>query len=134
MLPAPAPPQACWFENGAVVIAASVAGIAGDYLLDPSTPITLLHNTRAQAAGLEATALSAAIRLPGQTLLAQPIEVADLDARSAGFDTPIAGVIGADVLGQLVVDLGFAPCRVRFSRPGQAPAFRSAAEFSADWR
>ncbi|HRD28184.1 MAG TPA: hypothetical protein PLO65_07785, partial [Caulobacter sp.] len=41
----------CWFENGAVVIPAEIAGVAGDWLLDPSAPHTLLHETRAQMEG-----------------------------------------------------------------------------------
>ncbi len=120
------PAQACWFENGAVVVPASVAGVAGDYLIDPSAPITLLHDTRAQAAGFEATSLTARVRLGGQTLDNLSIQVVNLDTRSAGFETPIAGVIGADVLGRYVVDLDFAPCRIRFSLPGQAPRFSAA--------
>lgn len=118
-----APAQPCWFENGAVVVPASVAGVAGDYLIDPSAPVTLLHDTRAQAAGFEATSLTASVRLAGQSLQALPIQVVGLDARSAGFATPIAGVIGADVLGRYVVDLDFSPCRIRLSLPGQAPRF-----------
>ena len=121
-----APAQPCWFENGAVVVPASVAGVAGDFLIDPSAPITLLHDTRAQGAGFEATTLTARIRLAGQSLEAMPIQVVNLDARSAGFVTPIAGVIGADVLGRYVVDLDFSPCRIRFSLPGQAPRFAAA--------
>jgi hypothetical protein len=120
------PAQPCWFENGAVVVPASVAGVAGDYLIDPSAPVTLLHDTRAQGAGFEATSLTAQVRLAGRTLDALPIQVVDLDARSVGFVTPIAGVIGADVLGRYVVDLDFAPCRIRLSLPGEAPRFTAA--------
>ncbi|MDQ0466035.1 hypothetical protein QO010_003828 [Caulobacter ginsengisoli] len=120
------PAQPCWFENGAVVVPAVVAGVAGDYLIDPSAPVTLLHDTRAQGAGFEATSLTAQVRLAGRTLEALPVQVVDLDARSAGFFTPIAGVIGADVLGRYVVDLDFSPCRIRLSLPGQAPRFTAA--------
>ncbi|MDZ4376448.1 MAG: hypothetical protein U1C74_34110, partial [Phenylobacterium sp.] len=35
-------------------------------------------------------------------------------------------VIGADVLRGFVVDVSFAPCRVRLSRPGTAPPFQGA--------
>lgn len=124
------PAQPCWFENGAVVVPASVAGVAGDFLIDPSAPVTLLHDTRAQAAGFESTRLTAQVRVAGQSLQGLPVQVVDLDARSAGFATPIAGVLGADVLGRYVIDLDFAPCRIRFSRPGQAPRFASAFSLS----
>lgn len=117
------PAQPCWFENGAVVVPASVAGVAGDYLIDPSAPVTLLHDTRAQEAGFEAASLTARVRLAGQGLDGLKVQVVNLDARSAGFVTPIAGVIGADVLSRYVVDLDFSPCRIRLSLPGGAPRF-----------
>ncbi|WGM38049.1 hypothetical protein [Caulobacter sp. NIBR1757] len=103
----------CWFENGAVVAPASVAGIAGDYLIDPSAPNTLIHETRAQTEGIAVTELTAPVRVAGLTLKSLPVRVVDLDFRAPGFDTPIAGVIGADALAGQVVDLDFAPCRVR---------------------
>lgn len=105
----------CWFENGAVVVPAEIGGVAGDWLLDPSSPRTELHETRAQMAGFPAT-FSASGHLAGATLAPVAVTVANLDGRATGFSTPIAGVIGADVLGRYVVDLAFAPCRVRLSR------------------
>lgn len=119
------PAQPCWFENGAVVVPASVAGVAGDFLIDPSAPITLLHDTRAQAAGFEATTLPARVRVGGQSLDGVTVQVSNLDARSVAFATPIAGVLGADVLSRYVVDVDYQPCRIRFSLPGQAPPFRA---------
>lgn len=120
------PAQPCWFENGAVVVPASVAGVAGDYLIDPSAPVTLLHDTRAQAAGFEATTLSARVRVGGQVLDGVAVQVSNLDARSAAFATPIAGVLGADLLSRYVVDIDYQPCLIRFSLPGQAPRFPAA--------
>lgn len=119
---------ACWFENGAVVVPAEIGGVAGDWLLDPSAPHTLLHETRAEMEGLPGT-FTAGGQLAGQRLEGVPVTVADLDDRAPGFFTPIAGVIGADVLERFVVDLQFAPCRVRFSR-GRAPAFGPARALS----
>lgn len=112
---------ACWFENGAVVVAAEIGGVAGDWLLDPSQPRTLLHETRAQMEGLPETFVARG-QVADQRLEGVQVTVADLDDRAPGFATPIAGVLGADVLERFVVDLDFAPCRVRFSR-GRAPAF-----------
>ena len=96
---------------------ASVAGIAGDYLIDPSAPTTLIHETRARTEGIAVTELTAPVRVAGLSLKALPVRVVDLDFRAPGFDTPIAGVIGADALAGQVVDLDFAPCRVRIHSP-----------------
>jgi hypothetical protein len=48
------------------------------------------------------------------------VKVADLDARGAGFVTPIAGVIGMDVLAGHGVEIDFADCRLRIDRPWRA--------------
>lgn len=101
-----------------MVAPASVAGIAGDYLIDPSAPKTLIHETRAQSEGIADTELTAPVRVAGLTLKALPVRVVDLDFRAPGFDTPIAGIIGADALAGQVVDLDFAPCSVRIHGPG----------------
>jgi len=114
---------ACWFEEGAVVVPAVVAGVAGDYILDTGTPTTQLHETRAQGAGFIATALTGEVRVAGERLAGRPVAVVDLDPRTWAFRTPIAGVIGADVLAGYVVDVSFAPCRVALYRPGHEPAF-----------
>ncbi len=45
--------------------------------------------------------------------------VADLDYRSVGFVTPVAGVIGADILDRYVVSIDFSPCRLRLDPLGQ---------------
>jgi hypothetical protein len=114
---------ACWYEHGVVVAPAVVAGVAGDYILDTGAPATLLHETRAQTAGFEATALTGEIRFAGLTLRDRPIAVKDLDARTAAFPTPIAGIIGADVLAGRVLDISFRPCALDLRRPGAAAPF-----------
>jgi hypothetical protein len=48
------------------------------------------------------------------------VKVADLDARGAGFVTPIAGVIGMDVLAGHSVEIDFAACRLRIDQPWRA--------------
>jgi hypothetical protein len=114
---------ACWFEGGVVVVPAEVAGVAGDFILDTAEPHTLLAETQAQAAGYEDKALTADVALAGQRQVGVAIVVQDLDVRTGLFPTPIAGVIGADVLKGYVLDLSFAPCRLRLSAPGKAPPF-----------
>jgi hypothetical protein len=110
----------CWFENGALVVPAAFGDIAGDFILDASAPTSQLHVTRAQSAGIETDRARADLEVAGQRIGGFAMAVADLDARSKGFTTNIAGVLGADALKPFVVDIDFAPCRVRFSR--RAPA------------
>jgi len=116
--PAAAGETACWFENGAVVAPAAIGGIAGDYVIDLSAPRTLLHVDVAQGAGHVETALTLPVRLAGQSLAAAPIAVQSLDYRAVGFRTPIAGVIGADILDRFTLTLDFSPCRLRLERSG----------------
>ncbi|MDP3853834.1 hypothetical protein [Phenylobacterium sp.] len=113
----------CVYERGVVVIPASVAGMAGDYILDTGSPNTQLHETKAQMAGFEASALRGRVLIAGLDLRDRPIAVIDLDARTAAFPTPIAGVIGADLLAPYVVDVRFSPCRVAIRRPREARRF-----------
>ena len=114
---------ACRFQAGVIVVPAVVAGIAGDYILDTGAAQTTLHETTAQAEGIVGTDLVGGVALAGFRLGERALKVADLDIRTWNLPTPAAGVIGADVLGAYVVDVRFAPCRVRLSLPGQAPAF-----------
>lgn len=121
---------ACNLDQGVVVVPAVVAGAAGDYILDTAAPRTLLHETRAQTEGVAGAALVGPVRLAGLAREGVAIDVSDLDARAWSFPTPVAGVIGADVLGGYVVDVRFSPCRVRLSRPHQAPRFPRGATFA----
>jgi len=131
--PARAAEIACWFENGVVVVPAQVMGVAGDFILDTATPHTQLAETQAQEAGFEASALSGDIRLAGQRIAGQPVAVARLDLRTGALPTPIAGVIGADVLRPYVLDVSFSPCRVALSAPGRSPRFRARASLPMTW-
>ncbi len=125
--PAVAGESACWFENNVIVIPAEVGGVPGDYILDTATPHTILAESQAQTAGYVETALSTTVRLAGFTLKDRPVVVADQDLRTGALFSPIAGVIGADVLKGFVLDVSFRPCRVALWRPGQAPRFGRAA-------
>lgn len=108
---------ACWFENGAIVAPAVIGDMAGDYIVDLSAPRTLLHETKAQMEGIVEPEPTLPVRLAGLKAPAVSVRVADLDARGAGFATPIAGVIGMDVLAGHSVEIDFARCRVRIDRP-----------------
>jgi len=122
--PAWAGEVACRFESGTLVVPAVVAGIAGDYILDTGTAQSLLHETAAQAAGFAETGVTGDVTLAGLTAVAAPLKVQDLDIRTWNLPTPAAGVIGADVLKGWVVEVAYAPCRVRVWAPGQAPPLR----------
>ncbi|MES2895317.1 MAG: hypothetical protein V4759_04740 [Pseudomonadota bacterium] len=116
---------ACVYERGVVVVPASVAGMAGDYILDTGSPDTQLHETKAQMAGITGAAVRARVLVAGLALPDRSVAVVDLDARTAAFPTPIAGVIGADLLAPYVVDVSFIPCRVTIHRSGRAGRFRA---------
>lgn len=120
----------CVYEEGVLVAPASVAGVAGDYIIDTGETETLLHETRAQGNGFAETDVTGEVRLAGETLDGRPVRVRDLDARTLPFRTPIAGVIGVDSLSAYVVDISFSPCRLRVWRPVEAPAFRADAALS----
>jgi hypothetical protein len=121
--PAHAGEVACRFEAGTLVVPAVVAGIVGDYILDTGAAQTALHETKAEAEGVEATEFAGDVRLAGMAVRSLPLKVADLDLRTWNLPTPAAGVIGADALKDFVVDVTYAPCRVRLSAPGAAPRF-----------
>ena len=110
----------CWFENGAVIAPAAIGDIAGDYVVDLSAPRTLLHNTKAQMAGITTETVTAPVQIAGLRAQAVTVTIADLDDRGAGFVTPIAGVIGMDVLAGHSVEIDFAACRVRIDQPWRA--------------
>jgi len=124
--PAAAAGATCWFEGGVVVVGADVMGVSGDYILDTATPHTQLAESQAQAAGFADTALVGEVRLAGVAAQGRPVAVADLDLRTGALPTPIAGVIGADVLRDYVLDVSFAPCRVSLAPAGRAPRFAGA--------
>jgi hypothetical protein len=106
----------CWFEHGAVVVPAAFADIAGDFILDLSTPHSQLHATMAQAHGIVATTPRGDLALAGVTIDDFAMQVEDLDARSQPFVTSIAGVLGADIARRHVIEIGFSPCRVMLRR------------------
>jgi hypothetical protein len=131
--PAAAGETACWFENGVVVIPAEVMGVSGDYILDTATPHTQLADSQAQTAGYAETQLTGSIRLAGVSLRRRPVAVETLDLRTGALPTPIAGVIGADVLRGFVLDVSFAPCRVRLNPARRAGAFPARTRLPLGW-
>jgi hypothetical protein len=123
---------ACRFEAGVITVPGVVAGLAGDFILDTGAPQTLLHDTRARSEGIEGDLLTGDVRLAGLTVPRLAVGVSDLDVRTWNLPTPVVGVIGAEALRGFVVDVSYAPCRVRLSIPGKAPAFRGS-EMPLGW-
>jgi hypothetical protein len=106
---------ACWIDNGAVVVPAAFGHIAGDFILDLSSPVSLLHYDVATGDGIDGDAATGVLRVAGERI-ATTLKVASIDARAVGMPTTLNGVIGADVLARYVVDLQFAPCRLTLRR------------------
>jgi hypothetical protein len=122
---AAAAPLACWYEHGVIVVPAKVAGAAGDYILDTAAPRTELHDTRAQGMGLSGDATQGEVDIGGFSFPDRSLAIVSQDARTYAFPTPIAGVIGADVLGAVIVEVDFRPCRVELQAPADDPAPRT---------
>lgn len=119
--PARAGEATCRFEAGVPIVSAMMAGLAGDFVLDTGAPRSQIHETKAQAAGIAETELMGDLTLAGVLVNGLSLAVADLDVRSWNLSTPLAGVIGADALKDHVVELTYAPCRIRIFPAGHAP-------------
>ena len=78
---------ACWFENGAVIVPAVIADMAGDYVVDLSAPRTLLHETKAQMAGIIEPEPSLPVQIAGLRIPAVSVKVAESEYPPA--DAPL---------------------------------------------
>lgn len=124
---------ACWLDRGVLVAPATAGGVSGDFIIDTGAGHSAIHNTRAQAAGVEGDSLAGEVRLAGARVAARDLAVEDLDARTWAFPTPIAGVIGADILRGFVVELDTSPCRLTLAAAGGLPRV-SGASLPMVWR
>ncbi len=106
----------CWIDQGVLVAPAAFGQLAGDFIVDLSQAHSQLHSTRAASEGFGAGVWKGSVRLAGERIDGVTASVDDLDDRTRDFPTNIAGVLGADVLRGLVVDLDIAPCRLRVER------------------
>ncbi len=106
----------CWIDRGALVAPALFGDIAGDFLIDLSAPASALQDTRAGLDGVSAASATSNLTLAGQTVREFPMAVADLDARTRGFETVINGIVGADFLARFIVEIDPSPCRIRLVR------------------
>ena len=113
---------ACSFEGGVLVAPAEVAGIAGDYIIDTGQPATVLHYDRAMSAGLAEPGVKAPTLLAGLESPPTDVAIVSLDARAGALPTPVAGVIGVDVLSRYRMELRLSPCRLTLRRGGAASA------------
>lgn len=124
---------ACWLDRGVLVAPATAAGVSGDFIIDTGADHSAIHNTRAQAAGVEGESLTGEVSLAGARVAALDLAVEDLDARTWAFPTPIAGVIGADVLRGFVLELDTSPCRMTLAAAGVLPRLRGSG-LSMSWQ
>src|SRR5258705_21152 len=84
--------------------------------------------------GIKAMNLRLGNRFGGRRAVAgRAVAVEAIDRRPGARPTPIAGVIGADVLRGFVLDVSFAPCRVRRSPAGRARAFPARWSLPLSW-
>ncbi|MCC7266732.1 MAG: hypothetical protein IT546_05245 [Caulobacteraceae bacterium] len=113
---------ACSFEGGVLVAPAEVAGIAGDYIIDTGQPASVLHYDRAMGAGLAEPGVRASTHLAGLESPPTDVAIVSLDARAGSLPTPVAGVIGVDVLSRYRMEVRFSPCRLTLRRGGPAKA------------
>jgi hypothetical protein len=104
----------CWIDHGAVVVAAALGDIAGDFIVDLSRPVSALHVTRANSDGVEADAVTAPLAVAGERIATLRVPVVDLDAQTRVFDTSINGIIGWDALRRwrVALDLRRGRCRL----------------------
>jgi hypothetical protein len=102
---------ACRIENGVLVVPAKAAGLNGPFVLDTGAAHSQIDATQASLAGLEPGPATVRVRLAGRVLNQVAVEVVALDARTSAQPTPITGVLGADVLDGLVLEVWPDPCR-----------------------
>lgn len=114
-LPARAGEARCWFEHGAIVVPAALGDIAGDFLLDPASPRTLVHAGAAEGFGLTGPEVRADLRFAGlrRAITAKSV---DLGPRARPFVAGLAGVIGADALAGYAIEIRTLPCRLKVGR------------------
>jgi hypothetical protein len=110
----------CWIQNGVLLVPALAAGVNGVFILDTGAAKSLLDATQASEADIDQAATVGEVRLAGRVIAGVRMGVVALDERTRDFPTPIAGVLGSDVLAGLVVEVEPEPCRLRLSSPGRA--------------
>ncbi len=106
----------CWYDNGAVVVAASFGDIAGDFIIDASAPKSLLLEDRANADGVETPTAVRDLVLAGEHVAGFEMPLTNLNERAVGFPTTINGVLGWDLLKRFKVQIQVSPCRLTLSR------------------
>ena len=107
----------CWVQNGVLLVPAVAAGVNGVFILDTGAAQSLLDATQASEVGIGETAAVGQVRLAGRLHGDVAMRVLELDARTRSFPTPIAGVLGSDILAGQVLEIEQNPCRLRLSPP-----------------
>jgi hypothetical protein len=105
----------CWIQNGVLLVPAVAAGINGVFILDTGAATSQIDATQASEADIGATPVVGTVRVAGRVFAGVSMPVLELDARTRAFPTPIAGVLGADILKGQVLEVRPDPCRLRIS-------------------
>jgi hypothetical protein len=113
--PRPGDWTACFVTHGVLLVPAQMAGLTGLFILDTGTAESVLDATQASLAGLDAGEAKTPLRFGGRYWATVAVSVAALDARTRTQPTPITGVVGADVLRGLVLEVRPDPCRFRLT-------------------
>ena len=111
----------CWIQSGVLLVPAVAGGVNGVFILDTGAAQSQLDATQASEANLGDTAAVGEVRFAGRTFPNVRMQVLELDARTRAFPTPIAGVLGSDILAGQVLQIEPNPCRVRLTPAGRRP-------------
>ena len=114
----------CWIQNGVLLAPAVAAGVNGVFILDTGAAQSQIDATQASEADIADAAVTGEVRLAGRVFPGVSMQVLELDARTRAFPTPIAGVLGSDVLARQVVEISTNPCRLRLARSAHARGVR----------
>ena len=124
----------CWVENGVLLVPAVAAGVNGVFILDTGAAQSQLDATQASEVGIGESPVAASVRLAGRPYPGISMQVLELDARTRTFPTPIAGVLGSDVLAGQVLTVRQNPCRLRLSPSGRSGGARAAITLPVELR
>ncbi len=129
----------CWIQNGVLLVPAVAAGVNGVFILDTGAARSQIDATQASEADIGdgsdvGPTIKADVRVAGRTFRGASLAVLALDNRTRAFPTPIAGVLGSDLLTGLAVEIDPNPCRIRLMDPKRGRSRRGDLQFPLEMR
>lgn len=109
----------CWIQSGVLLVPAVAGGVNGVFILDTGAAQSQLDATQASEANVADATAVGEVRFAGRVFPNVRMQVLELDARTRAFPTPIAGVLGSDILAGQVLQIEPNPCRVRLTPAGR---------------